>query len=68
MRGTIIFADRLKLQTNDGKTLMFCITDGDDTASSRKRLAEARKIFKKHEGVQQSNMANAAMAYFTGSG
>ena len=66
LRDTIIFADRLELKNKDRKTLIFYITDGDDTSSSEGSLATVREIFKKYERSQE-NMANATVAYFTGS-
>ena len=65
LRDTIIFADRLN-RRNDRKTLMFYITDGDDTDSSRESLDEVRRIFKRYE-ESQANAANATIAYFIGS-
>lgn len=66
LRDTIIFADRLMNRRNDRKTLMFYITDGDDTDSSRESLDEVRRIFKRYE-ESQANAANATIAYFIGS-
>jgi hypothetical protein len=65
LRDTIIFADRLH-RRNDRKTLMFYITDGDDTDSSRESLDEVRRIFKRYE-ESQVHPANATIAYFIGS-
>jgi uncharacterized protein YegL len=65
LRDTIIFADRLN-RRNDRKTLMFYITDGDDTDSSRESLDKVRRIFKRYE-ESQANAANATIAYFIGS-
>ena len=65
LRDTIIFADRLN-RHNGRKTLMFYITDGDDTDSSRESLDEVRRIFKRYE-ESQVNPANATIAYFIGS-
>ena len=66
LRDTIIFADRLMNRRNDRKTLMFYITDGDDTDSSRESLDEVRRIFKRYE-ESQVHPANATIAYFIGS-
>jgi hypothetical protein len=67
LRDAIILADGLQLKSSNRKTLVFYITDGGDTDSSRQSLAEVRKIFKKYDDSQQNNMANATIAYFLGS-